>query len=173
VNPFAVRRRVLKTALDPATCEARLKARLEHPFAAFSAEERPLSGWVARSGFAVRRVIGYRNPYQTEAVGRFVALPHGTRVDLQLGLTRWARLGTALWGIWCLAFAAVGPALALQGGTPARLADVVVPAAFAAGFIVFQGMVIALGRFLARHEEAFIVQLLKQALDAEETPAGS
>lgn len=173
-NPFAVRRRRLRTTVSPAICQERLRALLAHPLAVVPFRERPISGRVSDEGFVIRRFLPYRNPFQTEVVGQFMRRQNWTDIALRLGLAHWVRVATALWFVGWVLFAASAVAsslLALPPSRPDLLQSGVRTIVVAGVMVAFGAMVACLGRFLARGEEDFLVRLLKQTLEAEEVPA--
>jgi len=97
LNPFSKRRHVLTTELKPEECLARLRERLSSDelgsgSLARSGWEVGVEGSTGPSSFAIHSESSVRNHFQTEALGHFIPTNQGTRIEVELGSPRGARL---------------------------------------------------------------------------------
>jgi hypothetical protein len=162
-NPFARQTRVLRSPLDAAACRERLRAEtgsIWNPFAAFA---HPVRGRITDRGFCITRSIRYRNSFQTEACGRWMAEGDGTRIELSLGMSRWVAAFMIAWLGLMLAFAA---AWRWMGGPPGGSSPAppwfvpLIPLMM----IAFAVLLVAFGRWLARHDARYLLEFLDRTL---------
>jgi hypothetical protein len=124
-------------------------------------------GWFYPTGFTLRKAIWYANPFQTVAAGRIRGGPQGTRVWLCLGMEETSAIFPALWLVVWIVLTLIIAAQwrsAPESFTshPAWVSSVLfLFLAWGYGFLVF-------ARWLARDEGGFLLQFLREALEAEE-----
>jgi hypothetical protein len=191
LNPFSVQEAELRTRLSPEECVERLKPLLlpwykrgtiSGPFFSVSlAKPDHLAGVASREGFRVRLAVpeglprGGSNSFQTEAVGRFIPTPEGTRIPIRFGLIRW--LALAYWPLVAV-LSVICTAAGAWMGSIFGLAYAIVVATIML-LCVPAGTIGVLwwGRHLARGEADSLIALLCAALEAREAaqtePAGS
>lgn len=168
VNPWAREHHVLRTSLSPKQCCERLRARtapwrsLEAFFGSWGAVGyRPVRGQVWPYRFHVLKTNSWRNSFQSDAWGRFTAVPGGTRIDVSVGqnfpivVFEACLLVVLLLGL--LAAIAIGRLLTEALGILAFLA---------AGVITH-----AVGRWGSGKDQEFLVQVVRETLEAEEVAA--
>jgi hypothetical protein len=171
LNPFATAKLVgLRARLSPAECQRRLEA-VTLPWtslmlvAPFVKSSLPLMGWVYPTGFAVRKRFLRYNRLQPEAKAQFVATPDGTRMTVRLGTRRWVTI---------LCFYGLGFAMLFGAGV--QFLSPNKSRAFL-GALVEIAFFLALGLWLlatqrkSQDQVQFLLDFLKQALEAEEIPS--
>lgn len=170
VNPWAREHHVLRTSLSPAECRERLDARTApvHSRGAFfgtwlTASDHPVRGHVGRDRFHLLKMIRGRNSWQSDAWGRFTAVPDGTRIDLSLG----QNLPIAVFEA-CVLGALLLFLLAVLLSGRSFTDGLVILAILAMGVIMH-----AAGRWGAGKDQEFLVQHVRETLDAEEEPTAA
>lgn len=123
--------------------------------------DRPLYGRVTDRGFSLSVRIPYRNSFQTVAVGRFHDEAGQTRVNVHFGMSKWAKLFMAVW-LGFVSVAAVGMLIGVATGQAPMSAWILLPF----GMIAFGIGIVGFGRWLARHEERKLRELLTGLLEA-------
>lgn len=169
----SARRYTLTSRLSPEQCERRLRRRLVTwrrlsdwlPFGRLP-EDRPIRGTVTRRGFAIRKYVRYGNGMQTVARGTFVQTGSGTRVDVAVGMGPEALVCWVLW--FCAVFAFSVAFVALSIGTNVRPMVVAQGLLYSAALCIVGAAVFTLGRWLARGEGVFLLELLKATLEAHD-----
>jgi hypothetical protein len=170
LNPFSKEHRVLLTDLSSHECLARLSERLasngsESGSAAGFRWEIGIRGSVGPSGFSVHPEPSARNRFQTEAVGRLTPTSEGTRITLEFGVAR----GAKLFAVAALALSGtISVALVLRWlrDPSSPWSSLSVP--IAVFFPPFIYGYFAASRWLAREEGPFLVRLLRNLLEARE-----
>lgn len=188
-NPFSAECAELRTQLSPEECVERLKPLLlpwhrrlvvgvfAGPVGAHIQLAKPddLAGVASRDGFQVRlamaeRARGGRNTLQTEATGRFIPSPDGTRIPIRFGLIR--SVAVTLWPLIGVVTIVSGLGLGfvafdLGGGIASILllsiSMMVLMLSLSLGLVWWL-------RHLTRDEASSLLRLLCAALDAEEVP---
>lgn len=163
LNPFHVRRVVLTTALPASACAERLKADFA-PFWAFWATKQQLKGRAGEERFSCSRWLGPRKALPSEARGSFVAGGLGTRAEVSIGWRRVDLIGLTLALLFLVVFSAV-----LATDTSVRIGSGWMAAIFLGVFL----LVLVLHRMATFHDDEFLVERLKQLLDATEIPEAS
>jgi hypothetical protein len=158
------RRHVLSTRLMPADCEQRIRACAASWPMWRPTPQHPVAGTVSRTGFCLTKAIKIRNSFQTEARGTFTPAEQGTRIDVTLGPSPLVLAVGLVWLLLVLWFLAAGFAegmleLAATGFTPSLLP---------LGMLLVGVATFAIGRLLARGEDAFLLRFLMQELEADE-----
>jgi hypothetical protein len=172
LNPFGIERHRLVTRLSPEECRARLGALLatqkdQWRILGGPPPGRPLLGTVTEGGFSVSRFTSGRQSFQTVARGRLVPTPHGTEVTIRLGVHPIVLGFVAVLTLLFLSVALVGLAGIAQGNAnqaQARFLPVFLL------MLVGPPAMVVLGRFMARHDGAFLLGVLRDALEAEPPP---
>lgn len=129
----------------------------------------PVSGSVSHTAISLRKRLSYQNSFQTFLKARLYPEGDGTRIIGSLGMHSFVKIFLVLW---------IGSVLALMVAVPffsqARSSDSpalnwIVPPLMLAGAIAM----VLFGRYLARHEAAFLKKFVLTQLDAtEDSPAG-
>jgi hypothetical protein len=148
--------------LDPDECAARLTEAIDHGDARWVPGSKPVIGSVTGRAVWLRRRIGYRNGFQTILVGTLEEHAAGTRFRGRTGPPRRNRVGLTIWfggltllSVWtCILFLT-------RGGNPLGL--LMAPLMLALG-----GVIVWLGRWLARDEGAFLSAFAADVLKARE-----
>lgn len=153
-------RHVLVTPLDAEECRARLAANTA-AWATFLPRLRrptqPLQGTVWAHSFAVTLTTSYPQPFPTLALGHFTSQPGGTRIDVDVGIPLWQDLMVTLLVGLLLAFMGL-----VSGSDP--LAGMALFLAGACGY----GLLVIVGRRLARREPVLLLNVIRALLEAEE-----
>jgi hypothetical protein len=174
VNPFAVEQRVLHTTVTAEECGRQLAARLNAWRSGMVpiGQERWVSGTVSAQDFVLKKVITYRNSWQTEARGRFAPMLSGTRIVVHLGISRWVAVFDLVALVFaCLCFLSVGSALVYAWHVPEPTSHSDSPWVGLLLLLSFGAFIVGmrhLGRWLARSEADFLVQFLREVLVAED-----
>jgi hypothetical protein len=155
----------LVSPLPPDECIARLRGAVDPEclFVAFGS--KPLIGWVFRRRvFLRKRIVVYRNSFQTILIGRFEPHGAGSMFRGTAGLHPIVVVFMAVWfgalvcgGVmYCVAWVQGG----LVGDPP------LLGLAALALMGVFGALVVRFGRYLARTERGFLVAFLADLLEA-------
>ena len=164
-NPFARELRELRTSLSPGSCRERLRAQVGSIWNPFAVWGHPLRGRVTERGFWVRKTILYRNSFQTEAHGRWFAEGNGTRIEVQLGVSRFVPAFLALWiSILLVAWLALAVSPGGSGGAT-RPEDVWVAHWLPPLMILFGIALLGFGRWLARNESRDLIEFLSRTFE--------
>jgi hypothetical protein len=170
LNPFSKRRHVLATELQPEQCLARLRDRLSS--GEFDSGPSPGPAWAVEvkgstdpSGFAIHQESSVRNHFQTEALGRFIPTKGGTRIEVELGSPRGARL-FALAALAFSGFISVALVLRWRGDPVSPWSNYSLPIAVL--FPPFIYGYFAASRWLTRKEGPHILRWLRDLLEAAE-----
>ena len=179
LSPYTPRFVTLRTRLSPGECYRRLRPvtlpwiqiMLIIPWA-FS--KLPLMGWVYPSGFAVRKLtVSFKvaTMMQPEAKAQFIAVPDGTLMRVRLGIRRWIAMLSWIGLVYVIIFAE-GLAFLLCRLQPNPRCNV--PLAFVwpiALPVAIELLAWWSAKPVVRDESAFLINFLKQTLEAEEVPA--
>ena len=68
--------------------------------------DKPVRGRVTPYGFTLKKVVWYRNSFQTQASGELLDEPKGTRISIAFGLPSAIQLLVILWLVAALAYGA-------------------------------------------------------------------
>lgn len=135
----------------------------------FSSSSQPVAGWVGGDGFQLRKRITYRNSFQTYASGSLTPNGSGTSVRAEFGMSTFTRVFMWIWFGWAIVIGGVVFVSALvallTGSGPdaykAWMGVVGLPLMLVLGYAL-----VRFGRYLARDEERFLTDFLRQVLDA-------
>lgn len=175
-NPFAVEEHAFTTGLTPAQCRQRLAASLfdwddldrwsfDNPRL-----KHPVVGEVTPQGFTVRKYARYRRPEDVQVWGTFGPTPTGSEVHVYLANRRRTAVFFALWFGFFLTLQ-LGMLLGLIGEPyePGAFPGVWWPSML----LLIGGVAYLLGRSAARRDAVFLLDFVRQALQAREGPSGS
>ncbi|HME01328.1 MAG TPA: hypothetical protein VKM93_28955 [Terriglobia bacterium] len=170
LNPFSKRRHVLTTGLLPEECLARLAERLssgesESGDSAGSGWEIGVEGSTGPSGFAIHRESSLRNHFQTEALGRFIPTNEGTRIEVEFGSRRGARL-FAMVALAFSGFISVALVLRWRHDSISQWSGYSLPIAVL--FPPFIYGYLTASRWLSRNEGPHLLRWLRDLLEAAE-----
>lgn len=131
------------------------------------------TGAVTPAGFRIRKAIDYSNSGQPVVSGVFVPLPHGTRIELEISLSRWLR-GFSIFAMAFSAFIGLGlvasvGAEMLDGGPNAWLVAGAIGLVAVAALLppVLILLVAALLKKIAAGEAEFVITTLVDLLDVD------
>jgi len=169
-NPFSKERHVLATVLLPQECLTRLGQRLS------SGEGEPVQsggpawgigvqGSTGPSGFTIHQESSVRNHFQTEALGRFISSREGTRIELEFGSRRGARV-FALVALAFSGFISVALVLRWRRDPVSEWNSYSLP--FAVLFPPFIYGYLAASRWLTRNDGPQLLRWLRDLLEAGE-----
>ena len=169
MNPFGTERHRLVTRLSPEECRDRLSALLatqqdQWRILGGPPPGRPLTGTMAEDRFSVSKFTTGRQSFKTFASGRLVPTPDGTEVTIRLGIHPIVLGFVALMTLLVLSFVLldlVGMALRNPNQPQASLNPV--PLLMLGGLVAM----VAIGRYMARHDGAYLLGVLRDALEAE------
>lgn len=175
LNPYAPKFVTLRTRLSPEECFRRLQP-VTLPWLSIQlvipwvTSKLPLMGWVYPTGFAVRKrtVSMIISSLQPEAKAQFVAAPDGTCMRVRLGPRRWITVSGWIGLAFMVLFVEGLMLLCRYQGNP-RCRE---PLVFALPLVVpaLLSVLQLWGWRLIRDETVFLVDFLKQTLEAEEVP---
>ncbi|MBI1798785.1 MAG: hypothetical protein HYR73_03775 [Candidatus Eisenbacteria bacterium] len=171
-NPFARERCVLTTRIVPESCRDRLRAETGSIWNPFAAWNHPVRGRVDGRGFWIVKSLHYRNSLQTEARGTWTPEGGGTRIEISFGMNRIGAVAMMAWLVIVVAFALAWVAVP---HAPSRLppeGPAWVLEWLPAWMVVFGLALLGFGRWLSRHESAFLLAFLRRTLECapDETP---
>lgn len=169
MNPFGIERHHLVTRLSPEECRDRLSALLatrkdEWRVLGGPPPGRPLTGTVNEGGFSVLRFSSGRQSFRTVASGHFVPTPHGTEVTIRLGMHPIVLGFVAMLTLLFLSLALIGLLGIAQGNANQPHESLPLPLLLMLGGLP---AMVVIGRFMARHDGAFLLGVLRDALEAE------
>jgi hypothetical protein len=170
LNPFSKRRHVLTTELQPEECLARLRERLssdesESGSSAGSGWEFAVEGSTGPSGFTIHHESSVRNHFQTEAFGRLSPTSEGTRIEVELGAPRSARL-FAMVALAFSGFISVALVLRWRHDPVSQWSSYSLPIAVL--FPPFIYGYLAASRWLTRNEGPHLLRWLRDLMEAAE-----
>jgi hypothetical protein len=140
--------------LSKSECTARFRAAVDAPWKFGSG--RDVIGWTGLGALHARKRIGYRNSFQTVVTARLRPSGDGTHVSLSAGMPG---VVVAFLFVWFGSFVLTGLALAFSDVPAAALGSL--------GFIAFGIALVAVGRWFARDEAAFLTAFLVETLELE------
>jgi hypothetical protein len=158
----------LLSPLPRAECAERLRRHVSSQFALVT--DSGVVGTVDGDSFVIRKRIQYRNSFQRRLYGQISDAPGGTRIhgEIRERDLRWVFIAggvvtaVAFFGVFIPLFAY----RAELGDVP--LIALIGPALVVPLLVLIMIGAVALGRRLARSEEAFLVDWVKRTLDARE-----
>jgi len=156
------RRWRFETRLTPEQCAERLRGGIDGYFGLFGT--KPVIGHVSTRGASLRKRIWYRNSFQSVLSARFLGELGSTAVECRSGMGYFALVFLVVWSGIMLSFGGSILLSALNDPSPNGPGAGV--AFFPLTMIVFAAIFVAFGRWLAREEDAFLEQFLRQRLDA-------
>jgi hypothetical protein len=170
-NPFGVEEHVLVTQLGPSMCRARLDDALMtwdnvDRWSPLNPNKRdPVVGQVSAHGFNIRKWWRYKRPYDLDVWGEFQPAPGGTRVHVYIAMRRKIAAFFLFWFVFMLMLQA---ALAL--GFVATPGESLTPlGAWVPGLAALAGGVAyLLGRAAAKRDALFLLDFLREVLQAKE-----
>lgn len=177
-NPYVPRFVTLRTRLSPQECFRRLQP-LTLPWLSivlvipWAFSKLPVMGWVWPTGFALRKLtvsLKVSTILQPEAKAQFVVAPDGTHMRVRLGVRQWITISNWI-GLACMIVFLQGFTFLLCRFQPNPSCNA--PLAFVWPVVIplTLELVAWLGaRQVVRDESAFLVNFLKQTLEAEEIP---
>lgn len=159
---------VLRTSLSPDEVAAKLAGLTDSSLTFFGS--KPLIGSVSPVSLSLRKRIGYRNSWQTVMSATLEGQKgqKGQKGQTTIRCRFWMHL-------FVVVFMAVWFTLAIGGvfGVLGTLADGGFPegtpgwvAVIPLGLFAFGWLMLAVGRWMARHEESYLVETLRTALGA-------
>jgi hypothetical protein len=159
-------RMTFRSPLSPEACMDRLRAETGSIWNPLAAWTSPVRGSVNERGFRIVRAIHYRNSMQSEATGTWTSEGSGTRIDVQFAMNRIGAIAMSVWlafvGAFAILWAFVPHAASSHGGPAAALWLVEwIPywmLLFGIGLVYF-------GRWLARGDNAFLIDFLRRTLE--------
>jgi hypothetical protein len=155
----------LLSPLPPTECSGRLRDAVDGEWLRMN-RGAPAIGRVRETSFRIRRrlPVMMHNSFQTYVSGRFIAEHGQTRLRCRLGMHPLIGIFMPLWFALVVAFGAGWLFVGLrQGATGVMLwAGLTIPAVMT----VFGIGLVRFGRFLARDEGPFLLDFLRQTLDA-------
>jgi hypothetical protein len=162
----------LVTRLNPEECRDRLSLLLatqqgQWRLTGGPPPGRPLDGAVTEDGFTVARFSTGRQSFKTFASGRLVPTPHGTEVTIRLGVHPIVLGFLAVLALLVLSFvllSLVGIALRTPNQPQERLNPVPLM------MLGVLAAMVAIGRYMARNDRAYLLSVLRETLDAEPPP---
>lgn len=175
-NPYVTRFVTLRTRLSPEDCFRRLKP-LTLPWLSillvfpWAFSKLPLMGWVWPTGFAVRKLtLNTSTMMQPEAKAEFVVAHDGTRMRVRLGIRRWVTIST--WIILAnMIIVGEGLTLFICRFQPNPRCHSPFAYVWLIAFPVGLEIVGWWGaQRVVPEESAFLINFLKQTLEAEEIP---
>jgi hypothetical protein len=126
-----------------------------------------IRGFFYATGLHLRKTIRYGNPFQTTAAVKLIRTSAGTRVLVCLGMEETSAVGLAI----CLGSCVVFTLFMIAGGRSSPEAFSGPPIVFMClGFLTFGYAMLVISRSLARDEGPFLLQFLRETLEAEELP---
>ena len=171
LNPFSKQRHSLTTDLTVEECRSRLGEWLSSGEPEVPSD-RPEAGWQVGvcgstnpSGFAIRQETTVRNRFQTEALGQLIPTQQGTRIELEFGSSRGARL-LAVAALALSGFISVALVLRWQRDPFSEWSGYSLP--FAVLFPPFIYGYLAASRWLTRNEGPRLLRWLRNVLEANE-----
>lgn len=177
-NPYVTRFVTLRTRLSPEDCFLRLKP-LTLPWLSiflvfpWAFSKLPLMGWVWPTGFAVRKLtvsFNISTMMQPEAKAEFVVAHDGTRMRVRLGIRRWVTISSWI-GLAYLIIVGEGLTLFICHFQPNPRCDSPFAYAWPIAFPVVLEILAWWGaQRVVPDESVFLVNFLKQTLEAEEIP---
>jgi hypothetical protein len=170
LNPFSKRRHVLTTELQGEECLARMRDRLssgesESGPSTGTRWEIGVEGCTGPSGFAIHQESSVRNHFRTEAIGRLISTNEGTRIEVEFGSPRGARL-FAMGALAFSGFISVALVLRWQQDPGSQWSNYSLPIAFL--FPPFIYGYLAASRWLTRNEGPHLLRWLRDLLEASE-----
>jgi len=124
--------------------------------------EKSVVGTVSGASVRLRKRIGYRNSFQASLAGTFEPHESGTVFRGSVGLHPLVKGGIALWtgyvALWCVGGVAVAVRCLLTGA-PLSIGLGIPPLMLAFAAALVRG-----GQYLARDEEQFLIDFVKDAL---------
>lgn len=177
-NPYLPRFVTLRTGLSPEECFHRLQP-LTLPWLSivlvipWAFSKLPVMGWVWPTGFAVRKLtvsLNVSTMMQPEARAQFVVAPDGTRMRVRLGVRRWIAISSWI-GLAAMIIFLEGLTFLLCRFQPNPRCNGPLTFIWPLVIPVTLGLLAWLGaKQVVRDESAFLVNFLKQTLEAEEIP---
>lgn len=156
----------LATRLQPDDVAERLSAAIDGPFVPFG--KRPVIGTASDRGAVLRKRLRGRNSFQSVLRARLLPDAGGTILECRLGMHPAVVVFTLF---WLGAVVLIGGSIFVAGiadvmgsarsEIPVAIALLGPPAMLAFGLVLF-----AVGRGMARGEDAFLTQFLIQTLEA-------
>jgi len=158
-------RRELHSPLSLEACRDKLRAEIGSAWNPFSGWSHAVRGSVSDKGFWIVKTKGYRNSFETEARGTWSAEGNGTRIELRLGVNRWARGIMIAWFgfvllLWIWLLVAARPMAGELRGWHLGPGVMLLLGALAVPF----------GRWLARNEGRFLLGFLRRTLECPPDP---
>jgi hypothetical protein len=159
----------LVTRLSPQECRDRLSALVatqkdEWRILGGPPPGRPLSGMVKEDGFSVARFTTGRQSFKTFASGRLVPTPDGTEITIRLGVHPIVVVFVAALTLLVLSFVLLSlVGIVLRTPNQAQQSLNPIPLLMLGGLVAM----VALGRYMARHDGAFLLGILREALETE------
>jgi hypothetical protein len=148
-------------------CVRHLRANTESPWVPAVFSKKPVAGDVGDTWFSLRKHIAYRNPFQPLLSGDLLDEGGRTRVRCDLDKIRLSVI--AFMVLWFGFVLIIGGRMAVMsairaGALAAAWPDIVPLAIMLAGGAAFVG----LGLFLARNEQRFLLDFLRDTIAARE-----
>ena len=155
----------LQSPLTPPQCHDELRLNTDPYWKFFG--NRPVIGWLRNNKFTGYRRIYYGNSFRTRVLALFEDNGNGSRIVLRFGVNPFAQAFMAFWFTGVLGIGGTififGLQAAISGSEPVgNWISLVVPplmVAFGIGFYKF-------GRWLARNEQAFLLDFIMTTLKA-------
>ena len=135
---------------------------------------RPVIGQVEGLSIRLRKRIGYSNGFQTFLLATMESDGTGTRIRGEFAMHASTRVFIYCWFGFLIFFtvmAVAGTVASAFSSSPARLVNwmiLLVPLLM----VAFGLTLVRLGRYLARHEAAFLTRFLCETLEAVGKPSG-
>ena len=172
MNPFGIERHRLVTRLTPEECRERLSALLatqkdQWRILGGPPPGRPLDGTVRQDGFTLMRFTTGLQSFKTVASGRLVPTPDGTEITIRLGIHPIVLGFVAVFTLLVLSLVLVGLG-GIAPGNANQLFERLPPPLLL--MLVAVPAMVAIGRYMARHDGAFLLGVLRDALEAEPPP---
>ena len=156
------RRCTLLSSLPYDECLHRLGGDLSRTM--FMGGEGPIIGTVSDNQVTLRRRIAYGNAFATIVFAAVNALPKGgSELRCLITARGGVRAVMALWVGGIILFSIVGVVLMLTDPNPEMWIFAAVPVPL----LTFGVLLVALGRYLARDDDALIVSYLRRRLEAQ------
>ena len=160
----------LVTPLDQASCVARLKKITGSSWFGFFSS-KPLRGSVSDREFHWRKPTFFSNGFQTHLTGMLTQEPSGTGITCRFGLSLSTRISLGIFFLWCIGAPFVellAPGFISIKLDDVELSDETPRLLMAMLFLPLLGLFFLFGRFLARNDQDFMLNLLKEKLQAQE-----
>jgi hypothetical protein len=157
----------LRSPLTPDQCLVQLRLATDPYWRIFGS--KPVIGWVRDHKFSGFKRINYRNSWQTHVAALIETGGTGSRITLRFRMHWFVLAFMVFWFSWVIL---IGGAIFISGTEAymrgAASKDTWVTVVVPSGMAVFGLALSMFGRWLARNEQAFLLDFIKSNLKARE-----